>query len=99
MREILNEKILFYLSVTIGVYFILLSLDAYVLKSGNILVGIIRESLTIPMLILQIILLVLAITYCIQDRFRINEYSFWAFSILIISNLLTLGSILKAILN
>ena len=99
MNLIFNEKILFYLSVVIGAYFILLGLNAYVIKSEHVIMGVIREMVTIPIILIQIILLVFSIKYCLNNRFNIREYSFWAFSILLLTNLLILGTIVIAIFS
>lgn len=98
MSEIINSKTLFYISLIIAGYFVLLCINAYIIKSERVLIGIIQEMLTIPMLIIQIFSFFLSIKYCIKNKFRIKEYSFAAFSILLVSNLSTLGSLVINIL-
>ncbi|HTO16343.1 MAG TPA: hypothetical protein VLZ83_11260 [Edaphocola sp.] len=99
MYEKISNKNLFYFSLGIAGYFLLLFVNAYIIKSDFILIGVFQELLTIPMLIIQLFLLFISIKHCIKDEFRIKEYSFWAFSILLVSNLSTLGSLIITILR
>ncbi len=99
MSEIICNKNLFYFRLLTAGYFILLCVNAYIIKSECILIGIIQELLTIPMLLIQIFLFILSIKYCIKNKFRIKEYTFWAFPILLVSNSFTLGSLIITILR
>ncbi len=99
MYEKISSKNLFFFSLGIAEYFMFLCLNTYLIKSEHLLVGIMQETCTIPMLVIQLFLLFLSLNYCIKDKFRIMKYSFWAFLISIISNLLTLGSIIIVQLN
>ena len=93
--EKLTAKKLLYISLIVVGYFVLLYLNTYVVKSDFVLIGVFQELLTIPLLfIVQPGLLVLSIFHCIRDRFRINTCSFWAFIILLINNIYTIGSII-----
>ncbi len=99
MSEIISNKNLFYFSLLTAGYFILLCVNAYIIKSDFILIGVLQELLTLPMLIIQLFLFLISIKHCIKDKFRIRQYSFWAFSILLVGNLSTLGSLIITILR
>tara|TARA_B100001063_G_C16685260_1_gene513974 strand:- start:482 stop:775 length:294 start_codon:yes stop_codon:yes gene_type:complete len=89
----LNGRLLFYLSIFISGYFLLLLLNEILLKLDYILIGFIVESFSISLLLLQFILLFVSFIYWKKDNFSIKNYSFWAFLILILSNAWTLGGL------
>ena len=92
-----SGKRLFFVSLSVVGYFCLLFLNAYVVKSDFVLIGVFQEILTLPLLfLLQPALLVLSFMYCINDKFRIKTYSFWSFFILLVSNSYFLGSYIIA---
>ena len=88
-----NGRELFYASSFTAAYFLLLMLNAYWIKSENIIVGFIQNLFTIPILMAQIILLFVALWFCFSDRVSTNSYPFWAFIFLLLTNILTLGSL------
>lgn len=94
ITKIISEKKLFWISFAIVGYFCLLYLNAHFAKSDLVLIGWVQELLTIPFILFQFILLIIAIMYCIKDTFRINRYSFWSFSILLINNLFVICSLI-----
>ena len=53
-----------------------------------------RYSETIPFILFQFILLIIAILYCIKETFRINRYSFGSFFILLTNNLFVICSLI-----
>ena len=90
----INDKTLFYTSILISCYFILLLLNAYVIKSENVVVGFLQELFTIALLILQLVLLFVSIKHwAVKDNFLMRKYSFWTFLILFISNAWTLSTL------
>jgi hypothetical protein len=94
------SKGFFFLSLGVVGYFCLLSLNNYVIKSTFVLIGVFQEMLTLPLLFLvQPILLVLSVKYCIKDKFRIKTYSFWSFVILLVSNSFLIGSFVLSKIN
>jgi hypothetical protein len=99
MQKLINSKNLFYFSFAIAGYFLLLYINGYIIKSEHILIGFFQNLLTIPMLIIQLLALFVSIKFCIKEKFQIKKYSFWAFFILLISSLFTLGSIFIARIN
>lgn len=90
--KIISEKTLFWISVAIALFFCLLCLNAYCVKSDFILIGWLQELLTIPCILLQFLFLILSIFYSIKDKFSVNRYSFWSFIILLITNLFVICS-------
>lgn len=88
----MKQKILFYISLVISIYFTFLYLDHHLFKLNSIVLAVVRELLTIPMLIVQLFFLYLSIKIARRYRFRVSTYSFWAFLILSLSSILTIGS-------
>ncbi len=97
MFKKINEKKLFYLSFCIAGYFLLLCLNTYIIKSNFILIGVFQELLTIPMLIVLLLVFILSVKYSVDDKFRMNKYSFWTFLTSIVTILLTFGSLFLVI--
>ena len=87
-----SKKGFFFVSSGVAGYFCLLCLNAYVIKSDFVLIGVFQELFTIPLLLFQWVLLILSIIYCIQNKFRLKTYSFWSFLILLVSNTCLLAS-------
>ncbi len=95
MRKLLQKlagKNFFFTSLLVAGYFCLLCLNTYVIKSDFILIEILQELLTLPLIVFQFVLLGLSISYCIKDKFRLRTYSFGGFLILFVSNLFVLIS-------
>ena len=86
----LDQKIMFFVNLMILMYFILLYLDAYMIRLPSIFIGIIREMFVFPLMILQVPLFIVSVVLWISNNFRIKTYSFWAVIILMISMGLTL---------
>ena len=63
-----NSKIFFYLSLCVVGYFCLLLLNAYVIKSDFVLIGVFQEMLTIPLLFFQLVLLALTVIRCFREN-------------------------------
>jgi len=97
MFKKINIKKLFYLSFCIAGYFLLLGINAFIVKSNFILIGFFQELLTIPMLIVLLIVFILSVKYSVDDKFRIKKYSFWTFLISSVTLLLTFGSLFLVI--
>lgn len=87
-------KKFFFVCLGIVGYFCLLFLNTYVFKSDFVLIGIVQEAATLPLILFQLALFVLSILFCIKDKFRVKTYSFWSFLVLLGSNLFILNSFL-----
>lgn len=61
--KLFSEKKLFWISLAVILYFCLLYLNAYCVKSEIVLLGWFQELLTIPFILFQFILLILSILY------------------------------------
>jgi hypothetical protein len=84
LREI-NDKILFYGSCLVAAYFGFLLLDAFVLHLTFVLIGVFRELLTLPALVLLLFLLVLVSVRWVKASFKVNGYLFLSLSLLMIT--------------
>jgi hypothetical protein len=91
----MNSKKLFYASLVVVGYFLFLFLNAYLIKSKFVLIGVFQELITIPMLLGQLILFGFSIKYSISDKFSMKKYSTWSFIILLVSILSTWGSFFR----
>lgn len=87
MLEKLTGKKIFFVSMGVVGYFCVLCLNANILKSDSIFMGVLQELLTLPLMLFQLVLLFLSILQCIKDKFRVTTYSFWSLFILLASNL------------
>lgn len=97
MKIILEKfagKRFFFVSLGVVGYFCVLCLNAYVVKSDFIFIGIFQEMLTLPLVLLQSVLLVFSVLRCMKDKFRVKTYSFWSFILLSASNLFVINSFL-----
>ena len=95
LLEKFTSKKLFFVSLGVIGYFCLLFLNAYVVKSDLILIGVFQELLTLPLMMFQLTLLVFSVLHWIKDRFRIKTYSFVSLLILLASNFFILASFYK----
>jgi len=93
MYEVFTPKRLFFVSLGVVGYFCLLYLNAYVVKSDFVLIGVFQEMLTLPLLFAQLALWVVSIIYSIKEKFRVKSYSFWTFLILLLNNTFCIGSL------
>ncbi len=93
----MKTKQLFYLSLIIIVYFVILITNAYIIKCENTLVRVIQEYLTLPILLSQLVILGVSIKFVMEDKFKVKTYSFWTFVLMFISSLCTFLSIILKI--
>jgi hypothetical protein len=99
LRNFAGKKF-FFVSLGTAGYFCFLLLNAYVIKSNFVLIGVIQEMATLPlMFFVQPALLVLSIILCINEKFQIKSYSFGAFFILLASNSFCLGNFFYSIVK
>ncbi len=91
----MNNKRLFILSIITVVFFGLLFFNAYVLKSESVLMGAIREMITIPMLLLLGFLIYFSIKFSLKDRFSIRKTSFWSLAMLTCVAVIIVSSFIK----
>ena len=90
----ISGKTIFYLSILILAYFAFLFFNSYLLGSENVVIGFFQQLLTIPLLIIQLVLLFICISRIVQKRNgSLEEYLFPAVIILLLTNLVTLLSL------
>ncbi len=93
MEQILNDKILFLASLVIVSFFGFIYLDTYYFKIDFVLIGVFREMLTFPLMLLQVVILVLAFKNLISTKYSFKNYSIWTVGLLLSSLVLTWGSV------
>jgi len=81
----ISDRILFYASCGLAAYFGFLLLDAFLLHIDFVLVGVFRELLTIPAVVLLLFLLVLTTIRWFNAKFKVNGYLFLSLSLLMIT--------------
>ncbi len=79
MLNKIDNKQLLILSIVVSFYFVILFLNAYVLNFNNVLVGIIQELVTIPMLLALLFLFLLSIVRLYEDNFSVKKTFFLGF--------------------
>ncbi len=87
----MKSKTLFLLSIIPTAWIGVLAL-VYYTKFNPVWFGILRESITIPILLGAIVLLVLSIMAWRKDKFAIQSYAFYAILLIFISHLFLLMS-------
>lgn len=84
MKAITNKR-LFFTSIMLAAYFSFLYLNAYVFKSRNVLIGVVQEMITLPILVVLVFFLGLAIQRFIDERFGGTMYLSAALIVLLIT--------------
>lgn len=86
------KLVLFHISWISSLYFILLCLNTYVLKSDFVLIGVFQELITIPITLGQFAIVVISAILWAKESFRAQGYAFWTFLIALCNSLFVLGS-------
>jgi hypothetical protein len=89
-----TSKVLYYFSWFSSIYFILLALNQYVIKSKFVLIGVVQELITLPIMFAQFVICITSFIFGAKANFNIKEYSFWAFVISLLNSLIVIGTIL-----
>ncbi len=92
----MKDKPLLYLSLTVVCYFAILFMNTYWLKISHPVFSFLQELLTIPMLVLQAILLVIAIYKTVIKRVNSRQVK-TALFFLIVTSIVTYGSLVGII--
>jgi hypothetical protein len=71
------ETLLFHLSWLSSLYFALLALNHYVIKSRFVLFGVFQELATFPIMFAQFIICIAAFYFWMKNAFKFKEYSFF----------------------
>ena len=78
----LTPKILFHVSWLTSIYFVFLALTTYgLIKFEFVLFGVIREIISIPLMITQLVICGWSLYWLIKEDLRLKEYLFWVFVI------------------
>jgi hypothetical protein len=93
MKLITNKKVLI-AGIIVTIYFSLLFLNAYVFKSKVVLIGVFQELLTIPMLLLQFVVLFFAVKKIVKNKTLLNPQLLCASLLMSACIIVTLGSFL-----
>jgi hypothetical protein len=86
------EKVLFHLSWLSSLFFTLLALNHYVIKSTFVLFGFIQELITFPVMFAQFIMCIVAFYFWLKNHFRFKDYSSLAFVIFLINSLIVINT-------
>ncbi|RYF77893.1 MAG: hypothetical protein EOO39_02835 [Cytophagaceae bacterium] len=81
----MKNRTLFFVSVAIAVYLLSLYLNGYVLKLDYVLIGVLQELLTIPVLVLLVVLFIFTIIRITRSGTLKGPYLYGAFSLLSVS--------------
>ena len=91
MRYISLKHLFVAASVTL-LFLIVVWLNAYVIKSSIILVGVVQELLLIPVILLQVLILVFALKKAVQIKTTLKGLLLWTILLMICSITLTFSS-------
>jgi hypothetical protein len=93
MKQIFNDKNLFLVSLMIALFFTFLYLNHYYFKIDFVLIGVFQELLTLPTMVFQVVLLVIATMNFVSNKYALKPYSILSMGILLTSSILTWGSL------
>lgn len=88
-------KILFHLSWLTSLFFLLVALDTYYFKSNMVIVGVIRELITLPLMGAQLVIATWSIYAGIKDPSKIKGYALWTLIISICNSAIVLWTFLS----
>lgn len=91
-QQITTDKGLLLISIFGSLFLTWMFLDYYVFKSTAIIVGVIRELITIPTMLGQFVVCVLAFLHWQKRNFQLAEYALFAFIISLGNSLFVIGS-------
>ena len=79
----------FVTSLIVSAYFIFLALDGYFFKIDSIILGEIREMITLPLLFFQHIIALLSLIFWIRHKRPFPSYIFFAFILSLCNSIAT----------
>ena len=79
-----KDYTLVYLGAISSTYFVLLLINNLFLRSNNEFLGIIQESITLPIAVIHIIALVMCINKWAGEKYRRSGITFWSVIIMIL---------------
>ncbi len=88
----ITNRNLFFLSTAIVLYFLFLYFNASMLHLDFIWMGVMQELLTLPLLMFQVFLFVLAFRQTWNEKFSLDNYAFWALLLLTVCCFFTIFS-------
>lgn len=96
MNSKTTDKYIFLASIITVVFLLLVYLNYAIFKLDFVLIGVLRELLTIPCILAQPILLFLSLRKFIEIKFKVKSYAFCTSIITLIATILTLGSLITS---
>jgi hypothetical protein len=91
MKELLDHKVVFWLSLTMLFFFTFLFLNFYVFHLSFVAISVVQEMLTIPFMLLEIFLLIVSIKTLVSNQLSRRSYTFFSVAILVVCILMTWG--------
>lgn len=91
-KVIISGKTTFTLSLCTLSWFILLILNSKFFKLDLVVISVIQEILTLPIMVIQLLLLILAFLNFKKGNYSVHSYAFWALVVLIVTNAFVIGS-------
>ncbi len=88
----ISGKTIFGLSIGVLIYLSFLFLNSNTFKLDYVIIGVLQEILTIPIIIGQLILLIFAYLNFRKDNYSLRSYGFLSLIVLIITNVFIWGS-------
>ena len=95
MKSLTNQKLLL-TSITLGVYFSILFVNAYGIKIETTLFGVIQQILTIPFLVILCFVCVISIRRVMKEGLFSNVYLLFALVFSSVTAIIVLGSFIFA---
>ena len=89
------SKILFYITLFSSLFFLLVALNHYFIKSSFVLVGVVTELFTLPLMFIQFLILGYSLVLWMKTRLSLKHYPFWAVIVSFCNSIVILGTLLR----
>lgn len=90
--RIKGSKTIFILCILVLMYFGFLLLNSEVFKFDFVLIGVLQEVLTLPIMFGQLLLVIFSIKNFIESKYSYKTYPIWSLLILLVVNIFIWGS-------
>lgn len=91
-KVIISGKTIFTLSLCILSWFILLILNSRFFKLDLVIISVIQEMFTLPVMVIQLLLLILAFLNFKKSNYSLQSYAFWGLVVLMATNVFVIVS-------
>ncbi|HEX5168632.1 MAG TPA: hypothetical protein VFW11_05625 [Cyclobacteriaceae bacterium] len=92
-KVVISGKAVFVLSICILSWFMLLFLYSRIFKLDVVIISVIQEMFTLPIIVIQLLLVILAFLNFKKTNYSLQTYAFWGLVVLVATNAFVIGSL------